>query len=213
MPINAHPEYLYAEKNFHEANTDEERLEALEEMVKTLPSHKGAETLRRQIKTRYKKLKEKLSKEKIKAKARGKGQQGIRKAELQAVIIGFTNTGKSSILKAMTNAEPRIASYGFTTAIPEQGMVNYEGCNIQLIDMPPIGAPTFEKSILNSADTLVIVIEKIHELAEIKPILIKAKAKQIIVFNKIDLYDEKTRRKISDTLRSKRHNFSVKGGR
>lgn len=208
-PINAHPEYSYAERQFNEAQTDEERLEALEQMIKFIPSHKGAENLRAQVKSRYKKLKEKMAKERIKAKARGKNQQGIRKTEMQAVIIGLTNSGKSSILKSLTNKDVKIASYGFTTQEPEVGTMDYQGCQIQLVDMPPIGSENFDKSIINSADTLLIVAEKLHEIPEIKAILTKAKAKQIIIFNKSDIYDYNTKRKITETLRSKKYDFLV----
>lgn len=206
-PVNAHPEYVYAEKKFNSAETDEERVEALEEMIRYLPSHKGAETLRAQIKTRYKKLKQKLAKEQKKAKARGKQQQGIRKLDMQAVLIGLTNTGKSSLFKLLTGKDVKIASYGFTTTATEQGILNYEGVQIQLIDTPPIGSESFDKGIANTADTLIILIEKIHELSELKEFLKKAKAKQIIVFNKSDQYDSATKRKITENLKSKKHNF------
>ena len=217
MPINAHPEYLNAEVKYHQASTPEERLLALEKMIKFLPKHKGAETLRKNIRTRYKKLKQEL----LIKKKKSKGKKGIRKEDLQAVIIGLTNSGKSSILKVLTNAQPRIASYGFTTNTPEIGTLNYQGCNIQIIDLPPIASDNFDKGIVNNADTILIVVEKIHE---IKPLLelLKGKdkegkrslplpknkdAKKILVFNKIDTYDEETKRKISETLKSKRYNF------
>lgn len=206
-PINAHPEYLEAEKKFNYAQTDEERLIALEEMIKTAPKHKGGESLRKQIKSRHKKLREKLNKEKQKAKSRGKSQPSIRKGDMQAAIIGYTNVGKSSILKALTNVNPKIASYGFTTTQPEQGILNHQGCSIQIVDLPPVGSESFNRSIAHSADTLLIVVEKIHELEELKEFLLKFKSKQIIIFNKIDLYDDSTKRKITETLKSKRYNF------
>jgi len=209
MPINAHPEYLYAEKQFHSAETDEERVEALKEMIKWVPKHKGAETLRVQLKTRYKRFQEKVRKEKVKLKSRGKGQQGMKKAEMQVALLGLTNSGKSSILKILTNAQPKIASYGFTTTKAEQGILNYRGFPIQIIDLPPIGSENFDKSIINTADTIILVIEKLHEISELKEVLKKARAKQIIVFNKIDLYDQQTKRKIQETLKSKKYDFVI----
>jgi len=206
MPINAHPEYLNAEKEYHEAENDEQRLSALEKMMKFMPKHKGAESLRKNIRTRYKKLKQDISKSK-KSKA---GKKGIKKEELQAALIGLTNSGKSSILKSITNAYPKIASYGFTTKEPEVGTLNYQKINIQIIDLPPIASENFDKGILNSADTILIVAEKLHEiqsiLESIKTPLTKEKPK-IIIFNKIDLYDDSTKRKISETLKSKKYNF------
>jgi len=206
MPINAHPEYIEAEKQFHNASTNEEKLKALEEMIRWVPKHKGAETLRKNIKNRYKKLKQELAKKSKKSKA---SKKGIKKAEMQAVLVGLTNSGKSSILKAITNAQPKIASYGFTTSEPEIGTLNHQGCNIQIIDLPPIASENFNKGLINSADTLLITVEKTNE---IKPVLdsiknLNEKAKKIIIFNKIDLHDQETQRKISETLKSKKHNF------
>jgi len=203
MPINANFEYVNAEGKYHSAQTDQEKLTALEEMIKTMPSHKGAENLRKNLRTRYKKLKQELTKSKKKTK----GKAGIKKQGLQAILIGLTNSGKSSILKSITNANPQIASYGFTTKKPEIGTLDYQGCNIQIIDLPPIASPNFDKGIINSADTLLIVIEKISEI----PFILEKtkqnkKAKKIIIFNKIDLYNENIKRKISETLKSKRHN-------
>jgi len=203
MPINAHPEYMEAEKQFHNASTDQEKLKALEEMMRWMPKHKSAEALRKNIRTRYKKLKLDITKSKRK---KGK-QKGIKKAEMQVVLLGLTNSGKSSILKSLTNAQPKIASYGFTTTQPEIGTLNYQGCNIQIIDLPPIASPDFNKGIVNETNTILVVVEKLHE---IKSILDSTKPQQKnkrIVFNKIDLYDNETKRKISETLKSKKYNF------
>jgi len=203
MPINAHPEYLNAEADYHNSETTEEKLKALKSMIRHAPKHKGAETLRAQLKTRYKKLSQQF----VKSKKKTKSQKGIKKTELQAAIIGLTNSGKSSILKSLTNAEPRIASYGFTTINPEVGTLDYHGCNIQLIDLPPIASKKFNKGIINSIKTLILVIEKINEINFILKEITNKESKKIIVFNKIDLYNRDIKRKISETLKSKRYNF------
>jgi uncharacterized protein len=204
MPINAHPEYLAAEGQYQQASTTEEKVAALEEMLKWAPKHKGGETLKINLRARYKKLKQELAK----SKKKSGGKKGIKKAELQAVLIGLTNSGKSSILKAITNAQPKIASYGFTTVEPEIGTLNYEGCDIQIIDLPPITSPNFNKSVVNGADTLLIVVEKIDEIRAVLDLINQNKnAKKIIIFNKIDKYDEDTKRKISETLKSKKYQF------
>ena len=205
MPINAHPDYINAEKKYHEANSEDEKLLALEQMIKHAPKHKGGETLRKNLRTRYKKLKQDLAKSK---KSKKGGKKGIKKEDMQAVLVGLTNSGKSSVLKTITNANPRIASYGFTTNEPEVGTLNYENCNIQIIDLPPIASENFEKGLVNNADTILIVVEKIDEIKEVLNICKSNKnAKIIIIFNKIDKYDENTKRKISETLKSKKYNF------
>lgn len=203
MPINAHPEYLDAEKEYHNAYSPEDKIIALEKMLKFMPKHKGAENLRKNLRTRYKKLKSEVTKNKKKKSS----QKGIKKIDMQAVLVGLTNSGKSSILKSLTNATPNIASYGFTTQYPEIGTLHYSGCNIQIVDLPPIASQNYDKGIVNNADTLLMVVEKIDEIPEIIKNINNKNAKKIIVFNKIDLHDENIKRKISETLKSKRHSF------
>lgn len=205
MATNPGYEFTKAEKHYDEAQTDEERLLALEEMIRTMPGHKSAEALRANLRSRYKRIKLQMAEKKKRGKQTSK--VAIKKGDMQAVLVGLTNSGKSSILKTLTNAYPKIASYGFTTQEPEVGILYYQTCPIQIIDLPAIGAETFQTGIINTADTLLIVIEKIHEIPEIEKVLQKAKGKRIIVFNKIDLYDEQTKRKIQETLRTKRYNF------
>jgi len=203
MPINAHPEYLKAEQEYLNAGTNEDKLAALELMLKYMPKHKSAEALRKNLRTRYKKLKEEL----VKKSRKQKSKIGIKKEEMQVVIIGLTNSGKSSLLKILTNAKPKIASYGFTTTEPLLGTMNFQGCNIQIIDMPPIASDNFDKGIVNNTDTILIVIEKIDEIKTVLDSIKNISAKKIIIFNKIDLYDSETKRKILETLRTKRYNF------
>ncbi len=203
MTTNPGYEFANAEKKFLVARTDEEKITALEEMIRFVPKHKSAETLRANLRTRYKKLKQEL----IKKSKKQKAKKGIKKAEMQAVLIGLTNSGKSSILKTITNAQPKIASYGFTTTEPMIGTFHYQNCNIQIIDLPPIASENFDKGIVNNTDTLLIVVEKISEIKTVLDSVKNQKSKKIIIFNKIDLYDPETIRKIKETLRSKKYNF------
>lgn len=52
-------------------------------------------------------------------------------------FVGFPNAGKSSLLKVLTRANPRIADYAFTTKVPNLGVlrVNYDS-EIVLADIP-----------------------------------------------------------------------------
>jgi GTP-binding protein len=54
-----------------------------------------------------------------------------------AGIIGFPNAGKSTLLSQVTNANPKIANYHFTTLSPNLGVVrNTHGKDFVLADIP-----------------------------------------------------------------------------
>jgi len=206
MPINAHPEYTAAEGEYLKANTTEEKIEKLKKMISYAPAHKGGENLRAQLKTRLKKFQEQL----VKQKRAGKSSRtGIKKEDMQAVIIGKTNSGKSSILNILTNSNAKTAKNDFskfTTKIPEIGIMHYATADIQIIEIPAFGSEFYDKGIVYSADTTLILINHIEELNEIFHEL-KTQGKKIIILNKIDLLNENEKRKIKATMQSKKYNF------
>jgi len=53
-------------------------------------------------------------------------------------FVGFPNAGKSSLLNRLTNANPKIASYPFTTKIPNLGVYKIGDNDIILADIPGI---------------------------------------------------------------------------
>jgi GTPase len=51
-------------------------------------------------------------------------------------LIGLPNAGKSTLLKAITRANPKIADYPFTTLFPNLGVLKYIDREIVLADIP-----------------------------------------------------------------------------
>jgi len=206
MPINADYEFINAEKEYYRAQTIAEKIAALENMISKAPSHKGAESLRADLKSRLKKLVEKQEKSKSTGKTTRKV---IKKEGFQCALIGLTNTGKSSLLSVLTNAKSRIENYAFTTKEPEVGSWDYGGVRAQIVDLPSIGSDCFDIGLANTADCLLIVVEKIEEIEEIEKVIPKASSKRIIVFNKADLLNESEIRKLAEKIKSKRINAVI----
>ena len=204
MPVNASPEYGHAEKEYHLAKTLEEKIEKLKKMLSVAPKHKSSENLIAQLKTRLKKFTEQLEKSKKSGKS---SRIGIKKLEMQAVLIGFTNSGKSSLLSLLTNAHPEISETRFATIQPIIGMMPYQGTQIQLIEIPAIDSDFYNKGIVHTADSLLILIQNIEELKKIESLL-PEKNKKIIIVTKSDLLSESEKRRLEATLKSKYKNYN-----
>jgi small GTP-binding protein len=62
----------------------------------------------------------------------------MKSGDARVVMIGFPSVGKSTLLSCLTNTTSEAAAYEFTklTCIP--GKIQYNGANIQLLDLPGI---------------------------------------------------------------------------
>lgn len=137
MPANLTPDYKAAEERFRQATTTEEKVECLEEMLALIPKHKGTEKLQADIKRRLSRLRQES--ESARGGARRAAAFRIEKEGAgQIALVGPPNAGKSSLLAALTRAQPPIGDYPFTTQAPIPGMMPYEDVQIQLIDLPPV---------------------------------------------------------------------------
>lgn len=139
MPANLTPQYQKAEAEYRRAHTAQERVECLERMLQLIPKHKGTEKLQADLKTR---LKEARSEQQTEARAPkgGKSYRFPRQGAGTVVILGAPNSGKSRLLRELTNAEPVVAEYPFSTHEPMPGMMAWEDVRVQLIDTPPVAA-------------------------------------------------------------------------
>ena len=124
-------------------------------------------------------------------------------------IIGMPNAGKSSLLAAITKARPKIASYPFTTLDPNLGVSYYDDKEVTLADIPGIIEGAHEgvglgdkflrhvercKMLLHLIDLSEEKLEENYlnvrnELSKYDETL--SKKKEMIVFNKSDLFEKK----------------------
>ncbi len=164
MPVNPPREYYVAEAKFQQAKTREERIAALEEMLRLMPRHHGSENALAQLKSRLSKLKKESEK-------KGAHQVGIKKeGDAQICIIGLANSGKSTLLAKLTEAKPKISATPYTTTRPEIGMMDYYGIKVQLVEIPSTFNPS-HMSIARSSEGVVIVAGDVREEALIKDVM------------------------------------------
>lgn len=160
MPANLTPQYYEAENKYRKAQTPEERIRALEEMLAVIPKHKGTEKLQGDIKKRLARVKEEGKKKKS---TKGYDPFGVEKQGAgQVVLAGYPNSGKSSLVTALTRARLKVAEYPFTTALPATGMMPYKDTWVQLVDTPPLSVDNVPPGLIGTfkeADALLVVID------------------------------------------------------
>lgn len=163
MPANLPPQYVKAEEDYRRASNPADRLEILRELFRLLPKHKGTEKLQADLKRKIGRAREELEGSKSSAKKAGSTSWRVpAEGAGQIVLVGPPNSGKSSILAALTHARPEIAAYPFSTRTPVPGMMAYEDAAVQLVDLPPIAADFFEgwmPGIVRSADAALLVAD------------------------------------------------------
>ena len=155
------------------------------------------------------------------------GEERIVRLELKLIadigFIGLPNAGKSSLLKSLTNAQPKIGNYPFTTLEPHLGMLS----GITLADIPGLieGASLGKglgiqflrhvektKLLVHCIDITTIHLVTVYKLirkeleAYNKTILDKP---EIIVLTKSDMVTEKEAQKQKEKLKSLKKDILV----
>jgi ribosome-interacting GTPase 1 len=159
MPANLTPAYLAAEQRFRQARTTEEKIAALEEMLRVMPKHKGTDHLQGDIKARLAKLRREPTK---KGPRRSLAYLIDREGAGQVALVGPPNTGKSSLVCRFTHARPEVAAYSFTTREPTPGMMAFGDVSFQLVDLPPLSDEHLEPwffDLLRRADLFWMVLD------------------------------------------------------
>jgi len=194
MPVNATADYYKAESHYLAAKTREEKIAALEEMIRAAPKHKGAEAMLSQLKQRLAKLKSQGE-----SKSARKTVNIPKEADAQVCILGFTQSGKSALLRKLTNAKPKISEQPYTTTKPEIGVADYCGVKLQLIEIPSSFRREF-MSIAQNCDAVVIMARSENEKAEMETVLGQFRIKKPYCFINLADNEEKIKKKIWSIL-------------
>jgi uncharacterized protein len=161
VPANLTPEYLDAEERFKSASSTSEKITALEEMMRTIPKHKGTEKMQADLKRRMSQLKKEAQKKKPTASQRPSWYVE-REGAGQVVVCGPPNSGKSQLLVTLTGVAAEVADYPFTTRHPQPGMMRFEDIQIQIIDTPPLAPEILEAwqlAMVKQADSALLVFD------------------------------------------------------
>lgn len=161
MPVNAGPEYFIAEQKYQKARTKEEKIAALEEMLRTIPKHKGTDHVVADLKKRLSKLRKEGG-----GRASSKQNFSIRKeGAAQVCIVGDPNSGKSMLLNALTNAGAVVSDVPFTTTKTVIGMMPYGDVQIQMVEIPATLDSKWLGVVRNS-DAVIILVDSTRDEEE-----------------------------------------------
>lgn len=161
MPANLPPQYSKVEDEYRRAATAEEKLDCLQRMWALLPKHKGTDKLQADLKQKISRTKKEMDTEKKSGK-KGISHKVGREGAGQVMIVGAPNSGKSQLLASLTNAQPAVAPYPFTTHAPQPGMMRWEDVAVQLIDTPPITKDYLEgylSGMVRAADAVLLCLD------------------------------------------------------
>jgi ribosome-interacting GTPase 1 len=174
MPANLTPEYFKAEQWFRSATTNDEKILALEQMLAVIPKHKGTDHMRADLRRKLSKLKE-IGTQKSATAKHVDIFHVKRSGAGQIVLLGVPNSGKSTIVAALTNAKVNVADFPFATGVPVPGMMQYGDVQIQLVDMPPITAEHSapgQVGTYRNCDLIAMIIDLSEDAEEQFPVLL-----------------------------------------
>ncbi|MCW3992393.1 MAG: TGS domain-containing protein [Candidatus Bathyarchaeota archaeon] len=146
----------------------EERSRLMQEFLSLVPKHKGTDKMCAHVKRQISQLREEIERKKRTAKTgRAPSYFPEKAGAAQVVVLGPTNVGRSSLLRAVTNAKPQVAPYPFSTRSPVPGMLQYQDIQFQLVEAPPVVDGSSEGraggfqilSLARNADGIIVMVD------------------------------------------------------
>jgi len=136
MKIHHDVEFDKLRKRFGTTTTQEEKISLLKELVALSPRNPKS----RALKAQYRAELDKLQQQRRGARKHGGHQAGYDAIHFarQVALVGPTNTGKSTLLSALTGHPHPVSSQPFTTFKPEVGTAHCEDVSVQIIEVPAL---------------------------------------------------------------------------
>lgn len=157
MAANLTLQYYKAEEVYRKARTTPEKIDALLEMLRVIPKHKGTDHLQGALKAKLRETRQAYAQE-LKTPKGGRSSKLPRQGCATVVVIGGPNSGKSQLVASLSNAAPKVAPYPYTTQEPTTGMVDFDGVRIQFVDTPPVAGNLVEPYLVDFVRTADLVL-------------------------------------------------------
>eukprot|EP00759_Apiculatamorpha_spiralis_P014106 PhF_6_TR20824/c0_g1_i1/m.29975/K06944/K06944; uncharacterized protein len=115
-----------------------EKKRAIEEEIARTQKNKKTEYHLGKLKGKLAQLKTEILEAANKGSKEGDGFDVRKSGDVRVALVGFPSVGKSSFLNQVTKTESVAASYEFTTLTCIPGVLEYNGTEIQVLDLPGI---------------------------------------------------------------------------
>src|SRR4030042_236688 len=168
MPTNLPREWSLIENEYRETKNLDEKIEALKRLIAATPKHKGCENLLADLRRKLSKLEDQLEK---RSKKTGRKKDVIKKTgDIMVSIIGLTQSGKSTLLKSLTNSSVEIGYREYTTKEPITGVAFFEGVDIQFVEIPSFFMKN-HMNIVHCSDLILLLAKNREELKRLEDVL------------------------------------------
>jgi ribosome-interacting GTPase 1 len=168
MPTNLPPEAKDKWAEVENTRNPKEKIQRMQEFLSLVPQHKGTMKLRGQVKKKMAVLRKELEERKTKRAGRTGPKHFIEKeGAAQIALLSVTNTGKSCLLRAATNANATVSAAPYTTRAPVPAIMPFEDVQFQLVEAPAVMAGSADGrawglqtlALARNADGLILMVD------------------------------------------------------